>query len=358
MVAVKDAFIKSKRIIFSSKYKQVLEKIYDLNIKQKLETNDLNYEIYKNLLKTGLENASWYLNRKKMGEKLNIFEENNLFNSLVDLQKQLNLAKIPRKIECYDISHLSGKFVYGSMVCFVDGISKKSFYRLFKTKDQNDDFANHKEVLTRRLQKAIDILDKTKQKLLLENVNLIEKNELELKITEKELFKKMTTIELAWMLPDLIIVDGGKGQLSSDITILEDFYAKFKEKGYTFEVDICALAKKNEEIFLPNQENSVILKGDSHFLVQRIRDEAHRFAITANQKARLKTVKNSQILDLKGIGEKTKNKILTEFGSVQNFFENLANNPSLVNEKLTPKTINLIKNSSQYQDFVVELDRK
>lgn len=171
--------------------------------------------------------------------------------TLLDLQKKLKLKNLPRTIECFDISHLSGSFTVGSMVCFKEGLPSKNNYRKFKIKTLDkgkiDDFSSISEVVRRRYSR------------------LIKEN--------KEL-------------PDLIVIDGGKGQLSSAVLVLENL-------GVLKKIDIIGLAKRDEEIFKPEQLFSIKLnkKEPSLQLLQRIRDEAHRFAITYNRLLRKKEIK-------------------------------------------------------------------
>ncbi len=299
-----------------------LKNIYEQELGIKLYSKNIfhkNKEKIRELMEMGIQNAHIYLQRNELGQKLNIFEENNLFTSIVEIQNSLGLEQIPRRIECYDISHLSGTHVYGSMVVFIDGRPSKKNYRLFKTKEQNNDFENHKEVLRRRFERCL--------KYMLEQ-NDSQKN--------------------PWKLPDLIIVDGGKGQLSSDLEILSEYKSKFSDAGLDFNVEICALAKKEEEIFLPTNPNSVILKGGAMFMVQRIRDEAHRFAITNNRNSRLKLAQKSILDEIPGVGSVTKKKLLETFGSKQNIISQLESNKELfyelVGEKLTQKLINFFLN--------------
>ena len=165
------------------------------------------------------------------------------------LQETLKLTNFPNRIECYDISHIQGTNTVASMVVFYNGMSKKTAYKKFKlktTEGKPDDFLSMKEVLTRRLSR------------------LGEKN---------------------WEKPDLIIIDGGKGQLSSVMEVVE-------EMGITG-IDFVSLAKKEEEVFLPHQSKSIRIPMDSNamFLIQRIRDEAHRFAITYHRSLRSKALK-------------------------------------------------------------------
>ena len=165
------------------------------------------------------------------------------------LQETLKLTNFPNRIECYDISHIQGTNTVASMVVFYNGMSKKTAYKKFKlktTEGKPDDFLSMKEVLTRRLSR------------------LGEKN---------------------WEKPDLIIIDGGKGQLSSVMEVVE-------EMGIT-DIDFVSLAKREEEVFLPHQSKSIRIPMDSNamFLIQRIRDEAHRFAITYHRSLRSKALK-------------------------------------------------------------------
>ncbi len=259
-----------------------------------------NAKVIKSQLELGKQNSLIYLQRSSLQTRLSMLEENNLYKTVQDLGQKLSIQKVPRRIECYDISHLSGKFVYGSMIVFMDGKPNKKLYKLFKTKEQNNDFANHKEVLSRRLNRALEQIQ--------------------------------TGVDKGWGLPDLIIVDGGKGQLSSDIEVLKEHYQIFKDNNLAFPVEICALAKEEELIFVPNNPDPIRLNGDTLALVQRIRDEAHRFAITNNRKARLRTIEKSALDDIKGVGSKTKIKLLTIFGSVANLADSLVNNPELVYE--------------------------
>lgn len=168
------------------------------------------------------------------------------------LQNNLKLKNFPNRIECYDISHIQGTNTVASMVVFINGMSKKTEYRKFKiktTEGKPDDFLSMKEVLTRRLSH----------------------------LGEKK-----------WEKPDLIIIDGGKGQLSSVMEVVQDMNIDG--------IDFVSLAKREEEIFLPHKSQSIRIPIDSNamFLIQRIRDEAHRFAITYHRNLRSKSMKDSK----------------------------------------------------------------
>lgn len=165
------------------------------------------------------------------------------------LKERLKLNNFPHRIECYDISHIQGTNTVASMVVFINGLSKKTEYRKFKiksTEGKPDDFLSMKEVLTRRLSR----------------------------LGEKK-----------WEKPDLIIIDGGKGQLSSVMEVVKEMNIEG--------IDFVSLAKREEEVFLPNQSKSIRIPIDSNamFLIQRIRDEAHRFAITYHRDLRSKALK-------------------------------------------------------------------
>jgi excinuclease ABC subunit C len=321
-----------KKIQITSQEKELLEKLSGTQIHLRNTFGD-NQEAINSLLDQGKQNAFIYLERNKLGQRLSIFEENNLFAAVVDLQKKLGLKNLPRHMECYDISHISGKFVYGSMVTFYDGRPAKKMYKLFKTKEQNNDFENHKEVLRRRFQRALDweLEKRVKQEYLAEQQEYLEAN-----LNPKN-------DENPWKLADLIIVDGGKGQLSSDLVILEEYRQIFRDNNLPFEVEICALAKREEEIFLPYNPEPVIVEGKTRFLVQRIRDEAHRFAITNNRNARLRTAKKSQLEEISGIGQVTKEKLLKTFGSVENIIDNLYKNQEIVYELVGQSIVEKLK---------------
>ncbi len=192
--------------------------------------------------------------------------------SVSALQKDLSLDVLPRKIECFDISNLQGTDSVASMVVFEDGRPKKSLYRKFIIKDVQgpDDFSSMREVIKRRYSK------------------LLEEN---------------------GILPDLIMVDGGKGQLSSAVEILDGLGLQ--------KYNIIGLAKRLEEVFFPGQsEPASIAKTSSGLkLLQQIRDEAHRFAITFHRSRRSKRTIKTELTGIKGIGPATANLLLKELGS-------------------------------------------
>lgn len=195
------------------------------------------------------------------------------------LQRDLHMSHPPLRIECFDNSHIQGTDLVSSMVVFENGKPKKSDYRKFKNETvlTNDDFASMKEVVSRRY-----------TRVLAENTPL----------------------------PDLIVIDGGKGQLSGAVEVL-------KELGIEHNVRIIGLAKRLEEIFLPGHSDSILLpKASSSLrLIQQIRDEAHRFAITFHRKLRDKRTLQTQLTEIEGIGDKKAEKLLKHFGSVKKIKE-------------------------------------
>ena len=193
------------------------------------------------------------------------------------LKEILSLKRYPRRMECYDISHISGVDKVGSMVVFVDGEPDKDSYRRFriKTVEGNNDFACLKEVLKRRLDK--------------------------LKSDEKDKFPR----------PDLIIIDGGKGQLSS-------VKAVFDEEGC--DIDLISLAKREEEIFTIYSNEPIVLSHRDYCLktLQRIRDEAHRFAITYHRQTHVRRNLASELKEIDGIGDKKRKALVDKFGGIEN----------------------------------------
>ncbi len=200
---------------------------------------------------------------------------------LEELRQALGLLATPRRIECYDISNIQGAHMVGSMVVFLDGKPQKSQYRKFKIKTVAgiDDFAALGEVLDRRFKRGL---------------------------SEREAGRK----EGFGHLPDLVIVDGGKGQLSAAL--------KIRAK-YGLAIAFVGLAKREEELILPEREESLLLtkEGPGYHLVQRIRDEAHRFAITFHRALRQKGQTKSVLEEIPGIGPKRQKALLKHFRTVK-----------------------------------------
>mgnify|MGYP000598572993 CR=1 FL=1 len=210
--------------------------------------------------------------------------------AVAELQAYLQLPEPPQRIECYDISNFQGRDTVGSMVVFVGGRPKKSAYRRFRlrTVEGPDDFASLQEVLYRRFKRG-----------LAERQELAARGHLD---EEEARFAEF---------PDLIIIDGGKGQLNAALEVLR-----------TLNLDhlpVFALAKGAEELFAPDQAEPLVLPRDSRalHLLQRLRDEAHRFAVAYHRRLRRKHSLKSVLDDIPGIGEKRKTALLKHFGSVE-----------------------------------------
>ncbi|MCP4141162.1 MAG: excinuclease ABC subunit UvrC [Chloroflexi bacterium] len=208
--------------------------------------------------------------------------------SLAELQKAFKLKDPPNRIECYDISNTQGVATVGSMVVFTQGVPDKKLYRRFNIRSVTgpDDFASMEEALTRRFKRW------------------------EAAQVETSKPKKASDASFSF-LPDLLIVDGGKGQLSRAVEVLEKFDLMDK-------VPVVGLAKREEEVFFPNNPQSILLPRHSQgfYLVQRIRDEAHRFAITAHRKQRNKIGMTSALDVIPGIGPAKRKSLLQHFGSL------------------------------------------
>lgn len=218
-------------------------------------------------------------------------DTNRQTQAVSDLQEALRLDHPPARIECYDVSTLQGTNTVGSMVVFGKGAPLKSAYKRFKIRGKGsqgepDDFASMREMLRRRFRRAVEDDD---------NVDP---------------GKKARTTDESWrILPDLVIIDGGKGQLGIAVEVLDEFNLRDR-------VSVVGLAKREEELFRPGESQSLWLKRGSQalFLVQRIRDEAHRFAITYHRTLRRKEQTRSKLDDVPGIGPQRRKALLQHFG--------------------------------------------
>ncbi|MDQ3640224.1 MAG: excinuclease ABC subunit UvrC, partial [Actinomycetota bacterium] len=212
-------------------------------------------------------------------------DHNARARALNSLQEALDLPDPPLRIECYDMSHIQGSDYVGSMVVMEDGLAKKSEYRRFKIRDVpgNDDFAAMEEVLTRRLT-ALQV-------------------ERERPIGDRP--RKFNYP------PNLLLVDGGKGQLSVAIKVVEDL-------GLEDEISVASLAKRFEEVFVPGQADPIRIPRQSEalYLLQRLRDEAHRFAIDYHRQLRGKRMTKSSIDDIPGLGPVRRKRLVKELGGV------------------------------------------
>jgi excinuclease ABC subunit C len=202
--------------------------------------------------------------------------------ALEELAGALGLQGPPLRIECYDISNFQGRESVGSMVVFEDGKPRTGEYRRFRIRSVSgpDDFASHQEVLRRRFHRARSGEEGAEE-------------------------------ELRWKMPDLVIVDGGKGQVSAAKEVLRDLGLD--------EMPLAGLAKEREELFLPGRSEPILLPPTSPalYLVQRLRDEAHRFAIAYHRDLRAKRTVRSAFDDLPGVGPKRRQALLRVFGSVR-----------------------------------------
>lgn len=229
--------------------------------------------VRRQLLEMAEKNASEYLD--KAIDKIR-HKEDMTVNACRRLQEVLGLSRYPRRMECYDISNISGVDKVGSMVVFIDGEADRASYRRFKirTVEGANDFASLQEVLRRRLGK--------------------------LGTEEEERFPK----------PDLIIIDGGKGQLSSVKEIFDDMQVK--------DIDLIALAKREEEIFTLTSADSILLAKRDYCLqmLQRIRDEAHRFAITFFRNIHSKQSLTSVLTQIPGVGKIKRRALIEKFGTI------------------------------------------
>ena len=236
----------------------------------------------KELLATVTRNAEEEFTRHRLKRAT---DHNSRAQALNELRQWLELPHSPLRIECYDMSHLQGTDYVGSMVVVEDGLAAKSEYRRFKvrTVDQNDDYAAMEEVLTRRLGNYLK--DRVKP------------------IAERGKFQYP---------PQLLMVDGGKGQLAVAVRVLADL-------GLAEEIPVCALAKRFEEVYLPGRPDPISIPRQSEalYLLQRLRDESHRFAIDYHRRLRNRRMTTSVLDDIPGLGPTRRKRLIKEFGSVK-----------------------------------------
>ena len=247
-------------------------------------------------------NAAQGMNRLSL-EKRNQVDQNII--ALDEIHEALSLPKLPKRIECYDISNIQGTNPVGSMIVFEDGKPKKSDYRKFQIKKvQNiDDYMMMREMVGRRISRLND-----------------EKS--------AENWKRI---------PDLVLIDGGKGHLAAVLQV-------FLEQGVYSEIPLASIAKQKEEIFIPQNPESIQLQPHSQglYLMQRIRDEAHRFAITYHRHRRSKNSLKSKLDSIEGIGPSKRKKLFSKFGSVSNIAaSNVSDLTQIsgINEKLAQKIL-------------------
>lgn len=249
----------------------------------------------RDLVSMAAQNAEEGLRQKRVRW---LADTDKIYQALSEIQESLAIPDLPERIECYDISNNQGSHSVGSMVVFEEGRPKRSAYRRFSIRNVQgiDDYASIKEVLQRRF------------RYLAENKN-------------PELFEKSQTVDPIKKSnsgrstgfsskPTLVIIDGGKGHLNAAQEI-------FLQLGLT-DIPLCSIAKKDEEVFLPQQIEPAELPRQSQglYLFQRIRDEAHRFAITYHRDKRSQSATKSILDDIPGIGPKRRKSLLRAFGSI------------------------------------------
>ncbi len=234
----------------------------------------------KQLVKIVAENAEQGLQQLKLKQQA---APSALTEALAEIERELRLPHLPSRMECYDISNIQGRAAVGSMVVFDKGKPKPSHYRRFRIKTVSgaDDYAMLQEVLRRRFKRS------------------------SLKSSDA------STADTWAVLPDLVLIDGGKGQLNAARSVMHEVGAEF--------VPTASLAKENEEIFTPRQTEPINLPGSSPGLqlLQRLRDEAHRFALGYHRRIRRKETFTSALDAIPGIGPNRKRALLKQFGSVQ-----------------------------------------
>ena len=267
----------------------------------------------RELLEMVNRNARSYL------EEQVLHQERRNSMALEELQRLLDLPRLPERMECYDISHTQGSENVASMVVFHKGSPDKKAYRKFKIRSVEgaDDFRSMEEVLERRLQEAKD----GNEKFL--------------------------------PLPDLIVIDGGKGQLSSAMKSVSAL-------GYEGAFTVVSLAKKEEALFLPGRSEPIMLDRRSQALqlIQRIRDEAHRFAVTYHRSLRKKRNLESILDDIPGIGPSRKKLLLARFGSVYHLVA--ASQEELLKIKEIPQQIleRVYNYLQQHEDLQMRIKKK
>lgn len=239
----------------------------------------------RDLIELAAENAADTLSMLRSRWEL---DRSKQVQALAQLQEALSLAEPPNRIECYDISNLQGTAAAGSMVVFEQGVPSKRLYRKFNIKsvEGQDDFASMEEVLRRRFRRWA--------------------------IAQEEMEKPGAKLDQGFgLLPDLLVVDGGKGQLTRAVEVLAEF-------NLSEQIPVAALAKAHEELYLPGKPDPVILprRTQGLFLVQRLRDEAHRFAVGQHRSRRRRSTLSSKLDSVQGIGPARRKALLTTFGDV------------------------------------------
>jgi len=244
----------------------------------------------RHLIEMAESNAKLLLNERKLEKEK--AEKERIPQTIKELKEYLSLSRLPRRIECFDNSNIQGSDPVASMVCFVDATPRKSEYKRFNIKDVRgpDDFASMYEVVKRRYTRV-----KTK----------------------------------GLQIPDLLLVDGGKGQLNAAMNALKDIEMDN-------EFDVAGLAKRLEEVFLPGKQDAIMIPKTSSSLklLQKVRDEAHRFAITFHRKKRNQRTIRTELEYIPGIGKKISAQLLKHYGSVKKIKKSTLNElQSVIGEK-------------------------
>jgi len=254
----------------------------------------------RTLMDTVTRNAQEVLEQHKLKRSSDLATRTR---ALEEIQEALGLDRAPLRMESYDISHIQGTNVVGSMVVFEDGMPRKSEYRRFviKSFDGSDDFAAMHEVLSRRL-----------RRLQQDREQMAAAAEPDGEVTGTLVDPTTGAPRKFAYAPHLIVVDGGAPQVHAAQQVLEEF-------GLDDEIALCGLAKRLEEVWLPDEEWPVILPRTSEglYLLQRLRDEAHRFAITFHRSKRSKAMVESVLDDVPGLGEVRRKALLKKFSSVR-----------------------------------------
>jgi excinuclease ABC subunit C len=235
--------------------------------------------------------------------------------ALEELQEALNLVTPPQRIECYDISNTQGTNSVGAMVVFEGGRPKTSEYRRFKIKmvEGANDYASHQEVLRRRFRKMAGATAQASQ--LVEEISpdaVQEEN-------QAEQPRPPARFEHDWALPDLVVIDGGKGHLSAAMEVMRTLQLDIPVVGLAKEEGLHTKSNTQEVIYTPDSPEPILLPRASQglYLMQRIRDEAHRFGITYHRKLRTQRTFKSVLDEIPGIGPKRKQALMKQYGSIR-----------------------------------------
>ena len=262
----------------------------------------------RQLVRLAAENAAQGLTQHAIKWQFNY---DNVQLGMHELRDHLSLPKLPLRVECYDISNIQGSNPVGSMVVFENGRPRNSHYRRFRIKNITgiDDYSMMQEMLRRRFKRLAETIPEKANQPDIRQPSHAPDPDLKTPTTDGN---ELNVNQDPWATaPDLVIIDGGKGHLSAALQV-------FLELGIVEHIPLSSLAKQQEELFLPHDPDPVLLPKGSQglFLVQRIRDEAHRFAVTYHRQRRSRTSITSSLDTVPGIGPKRRRILLNKFGSV------------------------------------------